>query len=131
MQPYRTRKVRFLNAAHASIVYWALERGFEEVAQVIGDAEGRAFLRKILFEEIYPTVNLPDDEKTDYANSILERFANPFAHHKLRSIALNTIAKWKTRCLPVVCDYYRLFGKCPACMMEGYEAIARHYDAAT
>ena len=128
MQPYRTRKVRFLNAAHTTIVYWGLERGFEEVAQVVTDPEGAAFLKKVLFEEIYPTVNLPDAEKTDYANSIVERFANPFAHHKLASIALNTIAKWKTRCLPVVCDYYKLNGKLPENMMAGYEAIARHYD---
>ena len=128
MQPYRTRKVRFLNAAHTSIVYWGLERGFEEVAQVVGDREGNAFLRKILFEEVYPTVDLSDQEKTDYANSILERFANPFAHHQLKSIALNTIAKWKTRCLPVVCDYFKLYGRLPENMMAGYEAIARHYD---
>ncbi len=130
MQPYRTRKVRFLNAAHTTIVYWGLERGFTEVAQVVGDAEGGAFLRKVLFDEIYPTVDLPDAEKTDYANSIIERFTNPFAHHKLSSIALNTIAKWKARCLPVVCDYYRLFGSLPPCMMAGYEAMARHYDQA-
>ncbi len=130
MQPYRTRKVRFLNAAHTTIVYWGLERGFEEVAQVVTDPEGAAFLKKVLFEEIYPTVNLPDAEKTDYANSIVERFTNPFAHHKLASIALNTIAKWKTRCLPVVCDYYKLYGRLPENMMAGYEAIARHYDNA-
>ena len=128
MQPYRTRKVRFLNAAHTSIVYWGLERGFEEVAQVVGDREGNAFLRKVLFEEVFPTVNLPDAEKKEYAESVLERFANPFAHHQLKSIALNTIAKWKTRCLPVVCDYYRLYGKLPENMIAGYEAIARHYD---
>ena len=128
MQPYRTRKVRFLNAAHTTIVYWALERGFEEVAQVVADREGNAFLRKVIFDEIYPTVNLPEAEKTDYANSVLERFANPFAHHKLSSIALNTIAKWKARCLPVVCDYSKAFGKMPEAMMQGYEAIARHYD---
>ena len=129
MQPYRTRKVRFLNAAHTSIVYWGLERGFKEVAEVVNDPDGNAFLRKLLFEEIFPTVDLPDGEKTDYANSVLERFTNPFAHHQLSSIALNTIAKWKTRCLPVVCDYCKLFGKLPDCMMEGYAAIARHYDA--
>lgn len=130
MQPYRTRKVRFLNAAHTTLVYWALERGFEEVAQVVNDPEGNAFLRKVLFEEIFPTVALPDEEKKAYAASVIERFTNPFAHHKLASIALNTIAKWKTRCLPVVCDYYRLTGRFPEAMMAGYEAIARHYDKA-
>ncbi|MGN0851910.1 MAG: tagaturonate reductase [Kiritimatiellia bacterium] len=131
LRPYRTRKLRFLNAAHTTIVYWGLERGFAEVAQVVDDPDGRAFLRKLLFEEIYPTVDLPDAEKTDYANSVLERFANPFAHHRLSSIALNTIAKWQTRCLPVVCDYFKLNGRLPACMMQGYEAIARHYDNLT
>lgn len=130
LQPYRMRKVRFLNAVHTSIVYWGLERGFEEVAEVVSDREGGEFLRKILFEEIYPTVDMPDEEKADYASGILERLANPFTHHRLASIALNTVAKWKVRCLPVVCDYYRIFGKLPPCMMQGYEAMARHYDCA-
>ena len=130
MQPYRTRKVRFLNATHTTLVYRGLERGFSEVAQCLADPEFNAFVRKVVFDEIYPTVNLPDAEKTAYAESVLERFANPFAHHKLASIALNTVAKWKTRCLPVVCDYYKAFGKLPEAMIEGYEAIARHYDAA-
>ncbi len=130
MQPYRTRKVRFLNATHTTIVYLGLERGFTEVAECIADAEFGAFVRKVIFEEIYPTVDLPDEEKKEYAESVLERFANPFAHHKLSSIALNTVAKWKTRCLPVICDYYRLNGTMPEAMLKGYEAIARHYDNA-
>jgi len=129
MQPYRTRKVRFLNAAHTTLVYLGLERGFTEVAQCIEDPELNAFLRKVIFEEIFPTVNLPEEEKKAYAESVLERFANPFAHHKLESIALNTAAKWKTRCLPVVVDYYKLYGKMPEAMMLGYDANARHFDA--
>ena len=128
MQPYRTRKVRFLNATHTTMVYLGLEKGFTEVAQCLADPDFSAFVRKVVFEEIFPTVDLPDEEKRDYAASVLERFANPFAHHQLKSIALNTIAKWKTRCLPVVCDYSRQFGKLPEAMMEGYAAIARHYD---
>ena len=128
MQPYRTRKVRFLNATHTTMVYLGLEKGFTEVAQCIADKDFNAFVRKVIFDEIFPTVDLPEAEKRDYAESVLERFANPFAHHQLKSIALNTIAKWKTRCLPVVCDYYRLHGKLPENMIAGYEAIARHYD---
>ena len=128
MQPYRTRKVRFLNATHTTMVYLGLEKGFTEVAQCIADPEFNAFVRQVVFDEIFPTVDLPDAEKKEYAESVLERFANPFAHHQLKSIALNTIAKWKTRCLPVVCDYYKLNGKLPEAMMKGYEAIARHYD---
>ena len=130
MQPYRTRKVRFLNAAHTTLVYLGLERGFTEVAQCIADKELNLFLRKVIFDEIFPTIDLPNTEKIDYAESVLERFANPFAHHKLESIALNSAAKWKARSLPVVADYYRLYGKLPERMMLGYDAIARHFDAA-
>ena len=129
MQPYRTRKVRFLNAAHTTLVYLGLEKGFTEVAQCIEDKELNLFLRKVIFDEIFPTVDLPNSEKIEYAESVLERFANPFAHHQLASIALNTAAKWKTRCLPVVADYYRIYGKLPERMMLGYDAIARHFDA--
>ncbi len=128
MQPYRTRKVRFLNATHTTMVYLGLEKGFTEVAQCIADPEFNKFVRQVIFDEIFPTVALPDDEKRVYAESVLERFANPFAHHQLQSIALNTIAKWKTRCLPVICDYYKMKGCLPPAMIQGYEAIARHYD---
>lgn len=128
LAPYRVRKIRFLNAVHTTMVWWALERGFEEVAQVLADPVGAAFVKRVLFDEVFPTVTLPDAEKTTYAAAVLERFANPFAHHKLRSIALNSLAKWQVRCLPVVCDYRQKFGVWPTQMMAGYEALARHYD---
>ena len=63
MQPYRTRKVRFLNATHTTIVYLGLEKGFTEVAQCLEDTEFNAFVRRVIFEEIFPTVDLPDAEK--------------------------------------------------------------------
>ena len=126
--PYRTRKVRFLNAVHTTMAWLGIEKGFPEVAQCVADPAFNAFIRKVAFEEIFPTVDLPDGEKRSFAESVLERFANPFAHHKLASITLNTLAKWRTRCLPVVCDYHRLYGRLPEAMMAGYEAIARHYD---
>jgi len=130
LQPYRTRKVRFLNATHTTMVYPGLEKGFTEVAQCLEDQEFNKFVRQVVFEEIFPTVSLPDAEKREFAATVLERFANPFAHHQLQSIALNTLAKWKTRCLPVISDYYRIFGTFPEAMMLGYDAIARHYDNA-
>ena len=129
MQPYRTRKVRFLNATHTTMVYLGLEQGFTEVAECMADPEFNKFVRKVVFDEIFPTVALPDSEKKEYAESVLERFANPFAHHKLESIALNTVAKWKARCLPVICDYAKMYDRLPEAMMQGYDAIARHYDS--
>lgn len=125
LTPYRTRKVRLLNCTHTTMVFLALERGFTEVAQALADAEFGTFIRELIFEEILPFVPGDATENRAFAESVLERFANPFAHHKLTSIALNTAAKWKARCLPVVCDYYAHFGRLPTRLLLGYDAFSR------
>jgi len=127
MTPYRTRKVRFLNGAHTATIPQGILDGFEEVAQLVADSKFNAHFRKILFEEIFPTVNLPDAEKRAYAESVLERFANPFAHHKLLSIALNSVSKWKVRVLPTVLDYKRMFGRLPAALWGSLDSLIRFY----
>ncbi|MBO7741944.1 MAG: hypothetical protein J6S21_05260, partial [Victivallales bacterium] len=111
--PYRTRKVRCLNASHTAMVCGALLSGFTEVAEVLEDKAFRSRVESTLFNEILPTVDQDDAEKKAYAQAVLERFANPFAHHKLASISLNSVAKWKVRVLPVILDYRKLTGKLP------------------
>jgi len=125
--PYRVRKVRFLNGAHTASVARGLLSGFTEVAQLVNDAQSRALLEKIIFDEICPTVALPDAEKRRYAESVLERFANPFAHHRLQSIALNSVAKWRVRVLPTVLDFKRLFGHLPEGLWESLDWLLRLY----
>ena len=127
LRPYRTRKVRFLNGAHTATIPEGLLAGFTEVAQLVADPHFNAHLRKILFEEIFPTVDLPEDEKRAYAASVLERFANPFAHHRLQSIALNSVSKWRVRVLPTVRDYVRLFGKVPENLTRSFAWLLMFY----
>jgi tagaturonate reductase len=91
MQPYRTRKVRFLNGAHTATVLEGHLAGFTFVDELVRDPKFNAFFRQILFEEISPTIDLPEDDKRAYAESVLERFANPFANHRLLSISLNSV----------------------------------------
>jgi tagaturonate reductase len=37
-----------------------------------------------------------------FASSVFERYANPFIHHLLLSIALNSVSKYKQRILPTL-----------------------------
>lgn len=37
-----------------------------------------------------------------FANSVIERFNNPFIDHKLLDISLNSVAKFKARCLCLI-----------------------------
>ena len=104
LTPYRTRKVRALNASHTGMVSGGLLAGFTEVQQLLADEKFRSRIEKTLFEEILPTIALQEAEKRAFAVSVLRRFANPFAHHKLEAIALNSVAKWKVRILPVILD---------------------------
>ncbi len=111
--PYRTRKVRFLNGAHTASVLGAHLAGFTFVDEMVRDEKFGGFLRKVLFEEVMPTINLPEDEKRAYAESVLERFANPYANHRLLSIALNSTSKWRVRVLPTLLDYVKIKGELP------------------
>ena len=104
LAPYRTRKVRALNASHTCMVSGGLLAGFSEVQELLADETFRKRIEVTLFDEILPTIALPDAEKRAFAESVLQRFANPFAHHKLEAIALNSVAKWKVRILPVILD---------------------------
>ncbi len=128
-KPYRERKVRFLNGGHTSSVPAAYLAGFDLVDRMVADPVFGAYLRRVLFEEVFPTVDLPEAEKRAFAESIVERFLNPFANHQLISIALNSISKWKVRVLPSLLDYVRLRGELPRCLTFSLAALLAFYHA--
>lgn len=104
LTPYRVRKVRILNGAHTSMVPVGLLNGLETVKETVEDETVGQFVRQIIFEEIAPTINLPKGELEAYAEEVLERFKNPYIRHELKSIALNSISKYKVRVLPSLLD---------------------------
>ncbi|MBE6404497.1 MAG: tagaturonate reductase [Lentisphaerae bacterium] len=125
--PYRTRKVRFLNGAHTGNVLAASLGGLTYVDEMMKDPVFGKLVRKSVKEEIYCTVDLPDQEKTFFADSVMERFENPFAMHRLLSISLNSVSKWKVRVLPSLLDYVKLNAKLPQCLAFSLAALIRFY----
>ena len=108
LKPYRMRKVRALNASHTAMVSGGLLAGFAEVQDLMADRDFRRRIEVTLYDEILPTIALPEAEKRAYADAVMRRFDNPFAHHKLAAISLNSVAKWRVRVLPVILDSRRL-----------------------
>ena len=88
---YRDRKVRILNGAHTMTVLAAYLYGKDTVKECVDDELVNLYMRKGIFEEIIPTLDLPKEDLIDFANSVLERFANPFIQHYLLSISLNSL----------------------------------------
>ena len=131
LEQYRTRKVRILNGAHTSLVPYALLSGFDTVKSCMDDPTMREHVRKCVFEEIIPTLDLPREELTDYANSVLVRFSNPYIKHYLSSIALNSVSKFKVRVLPSILAYKQRFGTYPPTLTFAFAKLIEFYKKGT
>lgn len=127
MTPYRTRKVRILNGAHTVSALAAFLSGHDIVLQMMQDARFQQYLTTCIWQEIIPTIQLPKQEMDDFANAVLERFANPFIQHRLLDISLNSISKYKARCLPSLLDYMQLTGQLPEYLTFGLAALLVFY----
>ena len=127
LERYRTRKVRILNGAHTSLVPYALLSGFDTVKSCVDDEKMNAYIKKCVFEEIIPTLDLPKDELIAYANDVLVRFANPYIKHYLSSIALNSVSKFKVRVLPSILEYKKRFGTYPKTLVFALKKLLEFY----
>ena len=127
LTPYRTRKVRILNGAHTALVPVAYLIGFRTVRESIEDTATGNFIRKAIFEEIIPTLDLPKSELQQFANDVIERFQNPFIKHELISIALNSVSKYKVRVLPSVLKYIAVKHQLPDRLLFSLACLIRFY----
>ena len=124
---FRTRKVRILNGSHTTIVPVGLLHGTKTVSDILKNDFLKTFLSQTLFDEIIPSVDLDKQQLNDYAHSVLERFSNPFIIHKLESISLNSISKFKVRVLPSLISYFRKQGKVPKNLTFSMAALIYFY----
>ncbi len=127
LQPYRTRKVRILNGAHTALVPLALLHGLDTVSEAVEDPFAGTFVREAVFEEILPTLELDRSELEAYAASVFERFQNPFIRHRLASIALNSVSKFRVRVLPSLLEHQRQTGRLPLRLVFGFACLIRFY----
>ncbi|MBS1210848.1 MAG: uxaB [Proteobacteria bacterium] len=101
--------------------------GLDTVQQMTEDQVVSKYLNRVMFEEIVPFVPLPEAERKSYAETIMERFANPHIRHELISIALNSVSKWQVRVLPTVKDYVAKYGKAPVGLSFSLAALLNFY----
>ncbi|WP_299547229.1 tagaturonate reductase [Seonamhaeicola sp.] len=127
MEPYRTRKVRILNGAHTSLVPVGYLYGIDRVRESLEDDVVGGFLRDTIFEEICPTLDLPEAELNQFANDVIDRFRNPYLEHALISISLNSTSKYKTRVLPSVLEYIKRKGDLPQRLLFSLAALIAFY----
>ncbi len=124
---YRTRKVRILNGAHTSLVPYALLSGLDTVKSCIDSPVMHEHIRKCVFDEIIPTLDLPRDELLEYAEGVITRFSNPYIKHYLSSIALNSVSKFKVRVLPSILEYIKRYDSMPNTLIFSFAKLLDFY----
>ena len=128
-KPYKERKVRVLNGAHTSSVLAGYLYGIDIVRDCMSDNIMGEFIRRVVMEEIVPQVNLPRADVEAFAQSVFERFENPFIDHALLSISLNSVSKWRARVLPSFKDYIKNTGKLPKLITFSFAALLAFYSS--
>lgn len=112
-KPYKQRKVRILNGAHTSFVPAAFQCGYDIVLDAMNDPMILNFMQKTLYDEVIPTLTLDKADLMAFAEAVTGRFKNPFIKHALLAICLNSVSKWRARCMPSLLIYVEKMGKLP------------------
>jgi len=127
--PYKLRKVRILNGGHTMSVLAAYLSGIDTVLDMMNDPLFTKYLRKGIYSEVMPTLDgkLPQDELDTFAESVFERFANPYLKHYLLDISLNSVSKYRARVLPTVLEFNKEFSKLPPLLTLSFAALSAFY----
>lgn len=124
---YKRRKVRVLNGSHTNLVAAGLMLGKQTVYDCMTDERLSEFVKATLKEEIIPFVSDDVAATSLFADSVIERFLNPYLNHALSNISLNSISKWRARVLPSFKDYFMSRGKIPARLTVGLSYLLEMY----
>ncbi|MEH7304562.1 hypothetical protein V7137_05540 [Neobacillus drentensis] len=84
-------------------------------------------MEELIYEEIVPVIDMPEQELKLFAEAVLERFMNPFVNHYLSSIALNSMSKFKTRDLPSLLEYLDKKKELPKKLTFSLSALISYY----
>ena len=126
-EPYHERKVTLLNGPHTVLSPVAFLSGVNIVRDACRHEVIGKFIKRVMFDELMETLNLPKEELKKFADDVLERFNNPFVDHQVTSIMLNSFPKYATRDLPGVKEYLKRKGVLPEGLVLGLAAIIVYY----
>jgi tagaturonate reductase len=126
-KPYHERKVTLLNGPHTVLSPVGYLSGLNTVRECVEDKTIGAYIRKVMFDELLPVLNLPKNELEQFADDVLDRFRNPFVKHHVTSIMLNSFSKYKTRDLPGLKTFLERKGLLPDGLTLGLAAIITYY----
>lgn len=103
--PYETAKLRLLNGSHSALAYIGRLEGHEFIHEVLKDDNLAVFVRRLMQEEVRPTLKEPDGfDVGRYIESIIERFGNSALPYRTAQVAMDGSQKLPQRLLATATD---------------------------
>lgn len=99
VQPWEQMKLRMLNGSHSFLAYLGYLAGFAHINDCMQDDAFREAARRLMLDEQAPTLRITGVDLTAYADSLIERFANPALKHRTWQIAMDGSQKLPQRML--------------------------------
>ena len=86
------------------------------------------FMKKTIFEEVIPNTDIAKTGSGSILQmQVITRFNNPYVKHALLSISLNSVSKWRARCMPSFLGYIEKEGKLPEHLTFSLAALMAFY----
>ena len=105
----RELKLRLLNGTHTLTCGVAFLAGINTVQHAMDNKFSGKFIENLMRNELSPSIpyEIPQTVKDPFIYKTLDRFRNPHIIHQWKSITYNYTAKMKTRCIPLLINYYQ------------------------
>jgi mannitol 2-dehydrogenase len=123
VQDWELYKLRMLNATHTCMAYLSALAGIVYVDEAMATPSLRQFLERFLSEEVIPTLDeIPGHPRTEYATTVLERFANTGVRDQIARVCIDGTAKIPTFVIPTIERQLALEGpvECAALALAGW-----------
>jgi fructuronate reductase len=103
--PFEAMKLRLLNGSHSAFAYLGFLAGHEYIYQVAAQPDFVAFMRRLMADEVVPTLTVPTGvDIVAYQRALVTRFGNPALPHRTQQIAMDGSQKLPQRLLGTVRD---------------------------
>jgi fructuronate reductase len=103
--PFEAMKLRLLNGSHSAFAYLGFLAGNEYIYQVAAQPDFVAFMRRLMADEVVPTLIVPKGiDVGAYQQALITRFANPALPHRTQQIAMDGSQKLPQRLLGTARD---------------------------
>lgn len=122
---FKELKVRLLNGSHTLTSGIAYLLGIDTVTKAMNDKATRNYVNELMMQEIVGAIpyDVPEQEALTFANTVIDRFANPSIQHLWINITFQYTMKMKIRILPVLLNYYKLYNRVPSHIAFGFAAF--------